>query len=87
VVVVVLLLLLVVQLVVVQLLLLDEICRWLCDTDWLICWYSMLLPTAVDIAMSELLLDDFVEDCTLWNSRIETKPAGGRWMENVKNSP
>jgi len=28
-----------------------------------------------------------VEDCTLWNSRIETKPAGGRWMENVKNSP
>lgn len=60
------------------------------DCIWLICWYSvlLLLDDVVPNAISELLLDDFVDDCTLCseerfetlcvevrNDIIETKPA------------
>lgn len=59
------------------------------DCIWLICWYSvlLLLDDVVPKAISELLLDDFVDDCTLCseecfetlcvevrNDIIDTKP-------------
>lgn len=63
------------------------------DCIWLICWYSvlLLLDDVVPKAISELLLDDFVDDCTLCseecfetlcvevrNDIIDTKPAEKR---------
>lgn len=68
------------------------------DCIWLICWYSvlLLLDDVVPKAISELLLDDFVDDCTLCseecfetlcvevrNDIIDTKPEEKRRLVRV----